>query len=185
MALTISNMMDLGTPAPPFSLPDTVSGDILSYDDVKGSKGTVVIFSCNHCPYVIHVIAEIVAIAREYMAKGVGFVIISANDAEHYPEDAPDKMSIVAKVLQFPCPYLYDENQEVAKAYEAACTPDIYLFDAQKKLYYRGRLDASRPGNDVPLTGEDLRDALDRLLLGDPPPEKQYPSAGCNIKWKK
>lgn len=184
MALTESTMLPLGTKAPAFFLPDTVSGEKKSYSDIRGLKGTVVMFLCNHCPYVIHVNSELVKTANEYREKGIGFVAISSNDAEKYPDDAPDKMSIVAKVLRYPFPYLYDETQEVAKAYNAACTPDIYLFDSEDALYYRGRLDESRPGNDKPLNGKDLRFALDLLLSSEPAPEKQYPGAGCNIKWK-
>jgi thiol-disulfide isomerase/thioredoxin len=184
MALTESIMIDLGVKAPDFNLPDTVSNQMLNYSDIKGSKGTVVMFLCNHCPYVIHVNDEIVKIANEYVAKGIGFVAISSNDVENYPQDSPDKMSIVAKVLRYPFPYLYDETQEVAKFYEAACTPDIYVFDSDDLLYYRGRLDESRPKNDLPLNGKDLRLALELLIRDEPPLTKQYPSAGCNIKWK-
>jgi len=184
MAFTESNLLPLGTTAPDFMLPDTMSGKSLSFNDIKGENGTVVLFLCNHCPYVIHVNSTLVSIANEYLKKGIGFVAISSNDAEKYPDDAPDKMSIVARVLQFPFPYLYDEQQDVAKAYDAACTPDIYLFDAQNKLYYRGRLDDSRPKNDKPLTGNDLRMAIDALLAKQTAPEPQYPSGGCNIKWK-
>ncbi|MBK9255737.1 MAG: thioredoxin family protein [Saprospiraceae bacterium] len=184
MALTESNMLPLGVTAPVFKLPDTVSGHELSLDDVKGEEGTVIMFLCNHCPYVIHVNAEIVRIANDYKDKGIKFVGISSNDAVKYPDDAPDKMRIVAMVLQYPFPYLYDESQEVAKAYDAACTPDFYVFDKSLKLYYRGRIDQSRPGNNLPLSGSDLRNALDSMLNNDAFPEKQYPSAGCNIKWK-
>lgn len=185
MALTESKMMELGSIAPDFNLPDTVSGANLTYDDIKGPQGTVVLFLCNHCPYVIHVNEELVKIANEYLKKGIGFIAISSNDVIHYPDDAPDKMRLIAKVLRYPFAYLYDESQAIAQAYNAACTPDIYVFDAQKNLYYRGRLDDSRPGNDNPLTGKDLRLALDLMLRGEPPLQKQYPSAGCNIKWKK
>lgn len=184
MALKESNMLNLGTQAPHFTLLDTVSGRDLSLNDVKGENGTVIIFSCNHCPFVIHVNSEMVALAHDYSNRGIKMVIISSNDVLNYPLDAPDKMSIVAKVLQYPFPYLYDATQKVAKDYDAACTPDIYLFDAELKLYYRGRLDGSRPGNSIPLTGTDLRVALDLLIDNKPAPEKQYPSAGCNIKWK-
>jgi peroxiredoxin len=177
-------MLDLGTKAPNFSLLDTVSGKNLSFEDIKGVQGTLVIFTCNHCPYVIHVNSQIVKLAGEYMGLGIGMVAISANDAVNYPEDAPDKMSIVAKVLQLPFPYLYDESQDVARAYDAACTPDFYLFNASDLLVYRGRLDESRPNNDKPLTGKDLRMAMDLMLRGERMVEKQYPSAGCNIKWK-
>ncbi|MBK8051852.1 MAG: thioredoxin family protein [Saprospiraceae bacterium] len=185
MALTESKMMDLGTVAPDFNLPDTKSGVHKTYKDIQGVNGTVVLFLCNHCPYVIHVNDELVKIAQEYLQNGIGFVAISSNDAVNYPDDAPDKMKIVATVLRYPFPYLYDETQSVAHAYDAACTPDIYVFDSKDQLYYRGRLDESRPGNDKPLTGKDLRLALDLLLRGEPPMQKQYPGAGCNIKWKK
>lgn len=184
MAYTESNLLPLGTQAPDFNLYDTISGNSLSFKDIKGEKGSVVMFICNHCPYVIHVNSELVSIAENYKRKGIGFVAISSNDAEKYTEDSPDKMSIVAKVLKYPFPYLYDESQDIAKAYDAACTPDIYLFDENDKLYYRGRLDESRPKNNIALTGSDLRSALDDLLEGRPSPEIQYPSGGCNIKWK-
>jgi thiol-disulfide isomerase/thioredoxin len=185
MALTESNMMDLGTKAPNFTLLDTVSNTEKSFLTIKGINGTVVMFLCNHCPYVIHINNELVLIANEYLSKDIGFVAISSNDVINYPDDGPDKMRLVAKVLKYPFPYLYDESQDTAKAYNAACTPDIYLFDADNNLYYRGRLDESRPGNDKPLNGKDLRLALDLLLRGESPMKKQYPGAGCNIKWKK
>lgn len=178
-------MLPLGTEAPPFSLYDPLYDRMISLEDVRSEKATVVMFLCNHCPYVIHVNPEIVKLARHYQPKGVGFVAISSNDVENYPDDAPDKMRIVAKVLQYSFPYLYDESQEVARAYDAACTPDFYIFDSHMRLAYRGRLDSSRPHSGVPLTGEDLRSALDAVLAGKPISEKQYPSAGCNIKWKK
>ncbi|MFM2393133.1 MAG: hypothetical protein RLZZ546_1115 [Bacteroidota bacterium] len=184
MAFKESNMLPLGTKAPNFLLPDTVSGLDLSFDQCKGSSGTIVLFLCNHCPYVIHVNAELVKIANEYKSHGILCVAISSNDASKYTEDSPDKMSIVAKVLQYPFPYLYDESQEIAKAYDAACTPDIYVFDQDDKLYYRGRLDDSRPKNNLPLTGKDLRHALQCMLQHQLPPIDQYPSGGCNIKWK-
>ena len=183
MALTESTMLPLGTTAPNFHIKDVVSNNYYSLDDLKSGKATVIMFICNHCPFVIHVNPELVKIANEYKNQGVSFIAISSNDVENYPEDAPDKMSIVAKVLKFPFPYLYDKHQEVAKAYDAACTPDFYVFDGDMKLSYRGRLDQSRPGNNVPLSGTDLRHAIDQTIAGksiDP----QYPSAGCNIKWK-
>ncbi len=183
MALTESTMLPLGTKAPNFHLQDTVSGNYYSLDDLKSNQATVIMFICNHCPYVIHVNPEIVRVANEYKNKGVSFIAISSNDVENYPDDAPDKMRIVAKVLKFPFPYLYDKRQEAAKAYDAACTPDFYVFDGDMKLTYRGRLDDSRPGNNVPLTGEDLRNAIDATLAGEAI-EKQIPSMGCNIKWK-
>ena len=177
-------MLQLGTPAPAFSLPDTVSGRKVSIHDVKTGKGLVVMFLCNHCPYVIHVNPEIVRVAKEYMAKGLGFVAISSNDVEKYPEDSPELMKELAAKVGYPFPYLYDESQEVAHAYDAACTPDFFVFDAGMKLVYRGRLDDSRPKNDNPLTGKDLRAALDAVLEGRPVSEVQYPSGGCNIKWR-
>ena len=184
MALTPSNMLPIGTKAPAFELPDVVSGSTVSYEAAAGEKGTVVMFICNHCPYVIHVNDELVKIANQYQAKGINFVAISSNDAEKYTDDTPDKMNIVAKVLRYPFPYLYDESQEVAKAYDAACTPDFYLFNGGKELIYRGRLDASTPGNGEPLTGSDLRKSLEALLMGEETIAPQFPSMGCNIKWK-
>ncbi len=185
MALTESNMMDLGTTAPDFLLPDTVSGKNISYNEIKGNNGTLVMFICNHCPYVIHVNDELVKLGNDYKSKGFGFVAISSNDVENYPQDSPDKMKILALEVGYPFPYLYDESQEVAKAYDAACTPDFYLFDKENKLAYRGRLDESRPNSGKPLTGKDLRAALDTVLEGKEISGIQYPSAGCNIKWKK
>jgi peroxiredoxin len=184
MALTESKMIDLGTQAPDFNLIDTVSNLYKSFNDVRGINGTVVIFSCNHCPYVIHINDLLVSIANEYIPSGVGFVAISSNDVVKYTEDSPDKMAIVAKVLKYPFPYLYDETQEVARAYNAACTPDIYVFDRNNMLVYRGRIDDSRPNSGKPLTGKDLRLALELMLRSEHPIAKQYPSAGCNIKWK-
>ena len=185
MALTESNMLPLMTEAPSFELPDVNTNELVSFDDVRGENGTVVMFICNHCPFVIHVNHQLVDFANEYQKKGIGFVAISSNDVVNYPEDTPDKMAIVSKVLKYPFPYLYDESQEVAKAYDAACTPDIYLFNKDAQLHYRGRIDGSRPGNDLPQNGDDLHHAIKNMLEGNPPVEKQYPSAGCNIKWKK
>lgn len=185
MALTESNMLTLGTKAPSFTLPDTISGQNLSFENTKGSKGTVVIFSCNHCPFVIHLNHEIVNIAHEYKAQGINFIVISSNDVVNYKDDSPDKMTLIAKVLKFPFPYLYDETQEVAKAYDAACTPDFYVFNGSQALVYRGRMDGSRPGNGIPVTGADLRSALSSVVLGYDEITPQIPSAGCNIKWKK
>ncbi len=184
MSFTESNMLSLGTKAPDFDLPDTVSGKIVSLEDVVSEKATVIMFLCNHCPYVIHVNPEIVRVVSDYQTKGVRFVGISANDVENYPQDGPEKMKETAEQWGFTFPYLYDETQEVAKAYDAACTPDFYIFDAERELVYRGRLDNSKPGNNIPLSGRDLRIALDATLEGSPLPEKQYPSGGCNIKWK-
>lgn len=184
MALTESNMLPLGIKAPAFTLPDTVSGNMLSLDELASDKATVIMFICNHCPYVIHVNPELVRLAPEYQAKGVSFIAISSNDAERYPDDAPHLMTEFAKTEGFTFPYLYDETQEVARAYDAACTPDFYIIDGDQKLAYRGRLDKSRPGNQADLNGEDLRAALDAILAGKPVPEPQLASAGCGIKWK-
>ena len=184
MALTESKMLELGTKAPDFTLYDTVSGKNISLSDIRSDKATVIMFLCNHCPYVIHVNPELVRLAKAYQQKGVHFVGISSNDVNKYPQDGPVEMKKLAERVGYPFPYLYDESQEVARAYDAACTPDFYVFDGQLRLAYRGRLDGSRPGNNTPLTGEDLRSALDALLAGKPAPDKQYPSAGCNIKWK-
>ncbi len=184
MAYTESNMMPLGSTAPSFRLPDTVTDQWFELDQLVGEQATVIIFLCNHCPYVIHVNPQIVQIANDYRQRGVNFIGISSNDVDKYPDDAPDKMREHAQQVGYPFPYLYDESQAVAKAYDAACTPDFYVFDRERRLYYRGRIDGSRPKNDLPLTGADLRNALDGLLAGIAAPEKQYPSGGCNIKWK-
>lgn len=185
MAFTESTMLELGTKAPEFTLPDTVSGKKISLKDIASDKATVVMFLCNHCPYVIHVNPEIVRVAKDYQAKGVSFVGISSNDVENYPQDGPAEMKILAEKIGYTFPYLYDATQEVARAYDAACTPDFYVFDGNLELVYRGRLDDARPKNDNPLTGKDLRAALDAVLAGEPVSEVQYPSGGCNIKWKK
>ncbi|MDN5200744.1 thioredoxin family protein [Fulvivirgaceae bacterium BMA10] len=184
MALTPSNMLPLGTKAPDFELPDTISDKKLSLSNLKSDKATVVMFICNHCPYVVHVQDEIMSVSNDYLSKGVSFIAISSNDIENYPQDAPDKMKILAQQLNYKFPYLYDETQEVAKAYDAACTPDFYVFDKEMKLVYRGELDGSRPGNDVPLSGVALRQALDSVLANEPVNTDQRPSMGCNIKWK-
>lgn len=184
MAYIESNMMPLGTKAPPFQLRDTVSDKVLTLDELKGDNATVVMFICNHCPYVIHVNEQLVALAADYIPRGVGFIAISSNDAEAYPQDGPEKMKETALQLNYPFPYLYDESQEVARLYDAACTPDLYLFDKEMKLVYRGRLDASRPKSELPVTGADLRAAIDAVLDGRQVNEIQYPSGGCNIKWK-
>ncbi len=184
MALTPSNMMPLGTVAPHFNLRDTISSDMFSLDDVRGEKGTVVMFICNHCPYVKHVNEEIVRLCNDYRVTGFGFVAISSNDIEKYPQDGPEEMWKTARKHKYPFPYLFDSTQEVAKAYDAACTPDFYLFDADLKLIYRGQLDNSRPGNSIPVNGRDLREALDNVLNNSPQREDQKPSMGCNIKWK-
>ena len=175
-------MLPLGTKAPQFTLPDTVSDELLSLEDLKSDKATVIMFICNHCPYVKHVIHELVKLAQDYQAKGISFIAISANDAQSYPEDAPDKMGQLGKKLGFP--YLYDKTQSVAKAYEAACTPDFYIFDKDLFCVYRGQLDGSRPNNKIPVTGQDIRAALENILTGKPVDPQQIPSIGCNIKWK-
>ena len=184
MALTESTMLELGTKAPDFSLLDTVSDNRLSYNAVAGPAGTLVYFICNHCPYVLYVVEELVDVATDYKLRGIGAVAISSNDVEKYEVDSPENMTAFAENHAFNFPYLYDEDQSVARAYDAACTPDIYLFDGQGKLYYRGRLDGNRPGSGRTPDGTDLRNAIDDLLAGRPAPETQYPSAGCNIKWK-
>ena len=183
MALTESNMLPLGTQAPDFSLIDTVSGKTISLDQIKSEKATVVMFIYNHCPYVIHVNEEIVNLAKDYQKQGVSFVAISSNDKENYPQDGPEKMKAHAAAVGYPFPYLFDESQAIAKAYDAACTPDFYLFDGAMNLTYRGRLDNSSPGNGQPLTGSDLRAALDAVLDGRNVSTPQFPSMGCNIKW--
>lgn len=184
MALTPTKSIPLGFTAPEFSLPDEVSGKSIQFGDIQGKNGTLVMFICNHCPYVKHVIHELVNIGNDYIPKGIGVVAISSNDVENYPEDSPEKMKELANSMKFPFPYLYDESQETARDYDAACTPDFDLFDAAGKCVYRGQLDGSRPGNTVPVTGKDLRAALDLVLKGEKVPENQFPSVGCNIKWK-
>lgn len=184
MALTLSTMLPIGTIAPDFKLLDTISGETYTLDDLRSTKATVVLFICNHCPYVIHVLPELIRIAHDYIPLGVSFIAISSNDVVRYPADAPEKMTAFAAEHQLPFVYLYDESQSVARAYDAACTPDIYLFDADMKLVYRGRIDESRPNTDIPLSGKDLRTALDQVLVGEKVPDRQYPSAGCSIKWK-
>ncbi|WP_109300513.1 thioredoxin family protein [Aquimarina sp. AU474] len=184
MARTPSNMLALGTKAPDFTLIDTITNDPVSLKNIQGEKGTVVMFICNHCPFVIHVNEEIVRIANDYRVQGFGFVAISSNDVENYPQDGPKEMWKTARKNNYTFPYLYDETQEVAKAYDAACTPDFYLFDAELKLIYRGQLDDSRPGNGIPVNGRDLRQAVDAVLRNAKVSEEQKPSIGCNIKWK-
>jgi peroxiredoxin len=186
MALTESAMLPLGTKAPDFLLKDTVSGQFRSLKDLASDTATVLMFICNHCPYVIHVNPELVRMAHEYQAKGVSFIAVSSNDVSRYPQDGPDKMKEFAASTGYTFPYLYDETQEVAKAYDAACTPDFYVFDGDLKLVYRGRLDESRPRveNPKPLTGSDLRGALNAVLAKQFVSEIQFPSMGCGIKWK-
>lgn len=183
MARTPSNMLSLGTKAPDFKLVDTVTDQLMTFKDVKGDLGTVVMFICNHCPFVKHVNPQIALLAKEYKAKGFGIVAISSNDVENYPQDSPPLMKENAKLENYTFPYLYDETQKVARAYDAACTPDFYLFDADLKLVYRGQLDDSRPGNGIPVTGKDLRKAMEALIHKLPVSSDQKPSIGCNIKW--
>lgn len=184
MSLTASNMLPLGTIAPSFELRDVLSGQIVNLESSRRENGVLVMFICNHCPYVKHVQEQIVSIGNEYQDKGIGVVAISSNDIEAYPEDSPEDMRQLAKTWNFHFPYLYDETQEVARAYDAACTPDFYLFNASLELVYRGQLDKSRPGNSEPNNGEDLRAAMDDLIAGNPIIVEQIPSVGCNIKWK-
>ncbi len=183
MVKTASTMKKLGTPAPRFELTN-VDGRLVSLDDFRDKPVLLVIFMCNHCPFVKHVADGVTQLAMDYMPKGVAIVGINSNDAATHPHDSPEQMVHEAEARGYPFPYLYDETQEVAKAYGAACTPDFFLFDKGRKLVYRGQLDASRPGNNVPVTGADLRAALDAVLAGKLPAEKQIPSIGCNIKWK-
>ncbi len=184
MALTPSNMIPLGTVAPAFSLLDTVTGNTVSLNELKGEQATVIMFICNHCPYVIHVNSELVKLGNDYAAKGVKFIAISSNDVVSHPEDSPEKMKQVAAKENYAFPYLYDETQSVAKAYDAACTPDIYIFNKELKLAYRGQLDDSRPSNKIALTGKDVRAALDCLIEGKQVSPLQRPNIGCNIKWR-
>lgn len=184
MALTPTTHIPLGFKAPDFSLIDVVSNKNMRFSDVSGNKGTLVMFICNHCPFVVHVQDQLVALANDYLKKGIGFVAISSNDVDNYPQDGPLAMKALAEKLSFPFPYCYDETQQVAKAYDAACTPDFSLFDANDTCVYRGQLDDARPGNGIPVTGDSMRNALDLLLKGAAIPENQKPSVGCNIKWK-
>jgi peroxiredoxin len=184
MAETASTMLVLGTPAPLFSLPDT-EGKVVNLEDFKDAPAVLVIFMCNHCPFVKHVLDEMVERIKEYQAKGVAAVGINSNDVKNFPEDSLEKMAQVAEEKDFTFSYLYDETQEVAKAYRAACTPDFFLFDKEQRLVYRGQMDGSRPGNSIPVNGEDLRAALDAVLEGREVSSEQKPSIGCNIKWKK
>ena len=183
MALTPSNMLELGAEAAPFTLQDTISRSDKSLDELKGENGTLIMFICNHCPFVVHVIDELVKLGHDYQSKGINLIAISSNSIQTHPHDGPEKMTEMASQKQFPFPYLYDESQETAKAYKAACTPDFYLFDAQLKLVYRGQLDDSRPSNGIPVSGSDMRQAMDQLIAGDDISSNQLPSIGCNIKW--
>lgn len=182
MTLTYSKPLSLGEKAPEFSLPDTISGQIKTLQELKSAKVTVVMFICNHCPYVKHMIKPLVAFVKKYQKQGVSFIAISSNDIETYPQDNPEAMKQLAHDMEFSFPYLYDQTQAVAKAYDAACTPEFYVLD-KECLVYHGRFDGSSPGNDVAVTGEDLQAAIDAILAGKPVPEPQHPSMGCNIKW--
>ena len=183
MVRTPSTMLPLGTRAPDFTLPN-VDGRLVSLANAAGPKGTLVMFICNHCPFVKHVADQLAALGRDFMPQGIGIVAISANDVATHPADSPEQMVREAEERGYPFPYLYDASQEVAKAYHAACTPDFFLFDGARSLVYRGQLDASRPGNDVPVTGADLRAAIEAVIAGRVPAGNQTPSIGCNIKWK-
>ncbi|NJO40176.1 MAG: thioredoxin family protein [Cyanobacteria bacterium CRU_2_1] len=184
MARTASTMLALGTQAPEFQLPDVVSGEMISLATFAGKKGLLVMFICRHCPFVKHIQNELAKLGQDYTSQDLGIVAISANDAVNYPDDAPDSLKIMAKELGFVFPLCYDESQETAKIYTAACTPDFFLFDADRQLVYRGQLDDSRPGNDKPVDGRDLRGAIDALLNDRSIGADQKPSIGCNIKWK-
>lgn len=185
MARTETTQIPLGFKAPTFELSNGVDSKTYTFNDVKGEKGTVVMFICNHCPFVVHVREELVKIANDYLSQGIGFVAISSNDVENYPQDSPALMKQLAEEMSFPFPYLYDESQEVAKAFDAACTPDFSVFGADDVCAYRGQMDGSRPGNGVAVDGVDMRRTLDLLVVGNEvPAEGQMPSIGCNIKWK-
>ncbi len=180
MALTESNSISIGTIAPDFALMDVVTGRQRTLDELRGENGTLILFICNHCPYVKHIEQALRDLAGDYQPQEISIIAINANDADSYPDDAPQYMA----EKEYPFPYLYDERQQVARAYKAACTPDIYLFDAKLALYYHGQFDDARPGNDVDVSGADLRQALDKLLAGEPAPAEQIPAMGCNIKWR-
>jgi peroxiredoxin len=184
MARTESNEFPIGTKAPDFTLLNTIDDKKYALEALKGEKGTVIMFICNHCPFVIHVNEQLVKLANAYKAKGINCIAISANDVDNYPQDAPNFMKQLAADMQYPFPYLYDETQEIAKAYDAACTPDFYIFDENLESVYHGQLDDSRPGNGKPVTGKDIRTSLDALLQNKPVVENQKPSVGCGIKWK-
>jgi peroxiredoxin len=185
MALTESTMeLEFGAAAPDFALADVITGDTVRRDDFRGRKGLLVMFICTHCPYVKHIEKGLAELGNDYAGEPLGIVAVSSNDAQMYPDDAPAGLKAQAQRTGFRFPYLYDESQDVARAYHAACTPDLFLFDADLKLAYRGQFDASRPGNGVPVSGEDLRAAMDAVLTGSPVSQDQRPSIGCNIKWK-
>lgn len=184
MARAETNQIELGFMAPDFLLQDVISGEEMSRDALMGNKGLLVMFICNHCPYVKHVIDELVKIGNDYISQGIGVVAINSNDVIRYPEDGPEHMKTWAEELEFPFPYLYDETQDIAKSYDAACTPDFSLFDKEMKCVYRGQLDSSRPNSGIPVTGIDLRTAMNAVVAGNSVPPDQRPSVGCGIKWK-
>ena len=184
MAATPSTMTALGTQAPDFALPDPAADTTVSLEEVRGEKGTLVMFICNHCPYVKHLADELARLGEEYIPTGIGMAAINSNDAETYPQDGPEQMAEESRRRGYPFPYLFDASQNTARQYAAACTPDFFLFDSDLVLVYRGQFDDSRPGNDIPVTGKDIRAAMDQLLSGELPDEDQKPSIGCGIKWK-
>lgn len=183
MVKTASTMLELGTKAPNFNLPDTVSGRTISRDTFADKKALLIMFICQHCPFVQHIQSELARIGKDYMEQGLGVIAISSNSVETHPDDAPEKLKAMAEAQGFNFPFCYDETQEVAKAYTAACTPDFFLFDSTRALVYRGQLDDSRPGNDLPVNGKDLRAAIEKVLADEPISPEQKPSIGCNIKW--
>lgn len=185
MALTPSTMLSLGTAAPDFALPDVISGQTISLATFAKKKALLVMFICRHCPYVQHVKKELARIGKDYASREIGIVAISSNDAENYPDDRPEQLKAMAEELGFNFPFCYDESQDAAKAYSAACTPDFFLFNRERRLVYRGQLDESRPGNGKPVTGQDLRAAIEQVLTNRPVSGNQKPSVGCNIKWKR
>ncbi len=184
MSATLSNMIALGTTAPDFNLPNTLTDEDINLYKLPNRKATVVMFICNHCPYVKHIIDEVVRVANDYQRRDVRFFAISSNDVDNYPQDSPEKMKEWATAMKFPFPYLYDESQDTAKIYNAACTPDFYVFDTNLCLVYRGQFDESKPKNEVPVTGNDMRQVLENILNDQPVDPDQKPSIGCNIKWK-
>ncbi|ACK72405.1 alkyl hydroperoxide reductase/ Thiol specific antioxidant/ Mal allergen [Gloeothece citriformis PCC 7424] len=184
MALTQSTMLTLGTTAPDFQLPDVVSGQTISLKNFEDKQALLIMFICQHCPFVKHIKQELANLGQDYVPKGLGIIAISANDVANYPSDSPENLKAMAQELEFNFPFCYDETQETAKTYTAACTPDFFLFDSDRKLVYRGQLDDSRPSNNLPVTGKDLRAAIENILAGKPVNSDQKPSIGCNIKWK-
>ncbi len=184
MARTPSNMIPLGSQAPGFQLLEPLTGETRSLEDLKSDKATLIMFICNHCPFVKHVLDGLIELTKDYQAKGVSIIAINSNDAVQYPDDSPEAMKALVEEKQLPFVYLFDETQEIAKAYDAACTPDFFIYDGDMKCVYRGQLDDSRPGNDVPVSGTYIRTALDQILKGEAVSDQQKPSLGCNIKWK-